>query len=489
MVGAALACGQQPGPTPPKTEKVPEPPAKSKLEEMIDKALRDNPDVRLAAAKVAEAEAELTRARLLVVQKVASAYQAVEAQKAAVEAAEAEHKDVQTAYQAGRVDQATFATAKQKLLDAKAKLADLETQLPYLLGKEPTGDAARAPADAQRGAYDEFIRRVYLDTTGRLPTPEELALGASFKASFVQGPTADRIRAALDKPFTYDNKDQSIDSLIKALDQSLSEGGSGLIIKNNWTIAPNSAVGDVVKFDHIPIGAVLEWVEDDLPGYRAVVRDYGVVIVRKDDVPPGAPLLREFWKGANGQDKPEAKAWAPNPPPVLVEGVVKEVAKDGLVRLSVGSDAGLAKGNTLEVWRQAIAAGGAPLYVTRVRIVDISAAESVCKAMIPGNGYVQPGDKATSLITGGLPAKFVEGLVKDVDKDGLIHINLIGKSDGLAKDDVMTAIRQESENGRALLVGDVRVVEVKDGEAVAQPAGLTTVGPVRPGDKVRGPQK
>ena len=88
LLGAALGYGQQPVVTPPKTEKVPEvkdQPAKSKLEEMLEKALKDNPDVRLAAAKLAEAEAELNRARLQVVHQVASAYQAVEAQKAAVE--------------------------------------------------------------------------------------------------------------------------------------------------------------------------------------------------------------------------------------------------------------------------------------------------------------------------------------------------------------------------------------------------------------------
>src|SRR6516225_8016208 len=51
--------------------------AKSKLEELLAQALRDNPDVRVAAAKAAEAEAVLSRARLQVVQKVVAAFQAV----------------------------------------------------------------------------------------------------------------------------------------------------------------------------------------------------------------------------------------------------------------------------------------------------------------------------------------------------------------------------------------------------------------------------
>ena len=122
----------------------------------------------------------------------------------------------------------------------------------------------------------------------------------------------------LDKPFTYDNKGRFIGSLIEALNQTLSEDDSGLMVKNTWLPSPSVEVGVNVKFDHMPIGAVLEYVEDTLPGYRAVVRDYGIVIVRKDDIPPGALLLRDFWKGAKTEDKnrtkPEAKEQAPKPP-------------------------------------------------------------------------------------------------------------------------------------------------------------------------------
>src|SRR5713226_2347416 len=45
-------------------------PPKTKLEEMIQQALRNNPDIRVAEAKVAEAEAELNRTRLVIMQKV-----------------------------------------------------------------------------------------------------------------------------------------------------------------------------------------------------------------------------------------------------------------------------------------------------------------------------------------------------------------------------------------------------------------------------------
>jgi hypothetical protein len=500
MIGAAMACAQQPSPTPPKTEKPPDAkdqPAKSKLEELLEKALHDNPDVRLAAAKLAEAEAELSRARLQVVQKVAAAYQAIEAQKAAVESATAALNEVRKnpAY----VPPDILQGAEQKLIDAKAKLAQLEADLSYLLGQQPAGvddKAFRAwlrtdvqpPAAADGADYAkyEYARRVYLDLYGRLPTKEELVAGA---APALQGATADRIRAALDKPFNLKVTDKSLGEVIDELSKAFQDDNQGLLIKQN--VGTGGLVVSV-HFDHMPFGAALEWVEDAMPDARVVVRDYGLVIAPKDQVPPGAPLLHDFWKGAKADDKADAKRqaseWAPNPPPVLVEGLVKEVGKDGLVRLTVGSDAGLAKGQTLEAYRPGAMVGGNPMYITRLRIVEISAAESVGKPMFQGNGYVQPGDRVTSQLTGMLPAKNVEGQVKEVDKDGRIHIVLTGKGNGLGKGDLLNVIRQESEAGRALLVGQIRVIDVGDGEVVAESFGAQKTS-AQLGDKVRGIDK
>ena len=87
LAAALIVAGMALGQPAPVTEPPAPKPAQSKLEEMLEKALKDNPDVRLAAAKLAEAEAELNRARLQVVHQVATAYQAIEAQKAAVESA------------------------------------------------------------------------------------------------------------------------------------------------------------------------------------------------------------------------------------------------------------------------------------------------------------------------------------------------------------------------------------------------------------------
>src|ERR1700676_3908905 len=83
LAGAGLLFGQQPQadvtnqPVDPKTDQAKPPgdkpkeaPPKSKLEEMLQQAMRNNPDIRVAEAKMAEAEAELNRTRLVVMQKV-----------------------------------------------------------------------------------------------------------------------------------------------------------------------------------------------------------------------------------------------------------------------------------------------------------------------------------------------------------------------------------------------------------------------------------
>ncbi|GIW81798.1 MAG: hypothetical protein KatS3mg105_3605 [Gemmatales bacterium] len=57
------------------------------------------------------------------------------------------------------------------------------------------------------------------------------------------------------------------------------------------------------------------------------------------------------------------------PPPEDVEGIVKAIdAKSGLITISIGSDAGLSRGNTLEVYRLR----PEPKYLGKIRILDVT---------------------------------------------------------------------------------------------------------------------
>jgi hypothetical protein len=91
----------------------------------------------------------------------------------------------------------------------------------------------------------------------------------------------------------------------------------------------------------------------------------------------------------------------PNPPSVRVQGEIEAVDKldRGLVQISLGSDNGVNKNHTLEVFRL----GSQPEYLGMVRIVDASAHKSVGRlvqlnGVAGGRKTLQAGDKVASYI-------------------------------------------------------------------------------------------
>ena len=85
---------------------------------------------------------------------------------------------------------------------------------------------------------------------------------------------------------------------------------------------------------------------------------------------------------------------APVPPPNDVEGIIKQVSTDGLVSISIGSDAGLLKGHTLEVFRL-----NPTRYLGRITIQEVSPHEAVGKmADLRKAKELQPNDIVASQI-------------------------------------------------------------------------------------------
>jgi hypothetical protein len=86
----------------------------------------------------------------------------------------------------------------------------------------------------------------------------------------------------------------------------------------------------------------------------------------------------------------------PNPPPGNVEGLIKSMdAGSGLVTITIGSDAGIAKGHTLQVFR--LKPTGK--YVGEIQIRDVRAHEAVGKFMSKPLTPVQVGDTVASKIS------------------------------------------------------------------------------------------
>src|SRR5262249_46738271 len=86
----------------------------------------------------------------------------------------------------------------------------------------------------------------------------------------------------------------------------------------------------------------------------------------------------------------------PNPPSGNVEGLIKSSAPgSGLVTITIGSDAGIAKGHTLQVFR--LKPTGK--YVGEIQIRDVRAHEAVGKFMGKPLTPVQVGDTVASKIS------------------------------------------------------------------------------------------
>lgn len=86
------------------------------------------------------------------------------------------------------------------------------------------------------------------------------------------------------------------------------------------------------------------------------------------------------------------------PPPEDVEGIVTEVnPKDGLVSISIGSDAGISKGNTLYIYRLK----PEPKYLGELQIIDANHHEAVGRPRMGQRaGMIQKGDRVASQIMG-----------------------------------------------------------------------------------------
>jgi hypothetical protein len=96
-------------------------------------------------------------------------------------------------------------------------------------------------------------------------------------------------------------------------------------------------------------------------------------------------------QGPGGGGGPEAivlKTNEPNPPSTLVKGKVEKVdANDKLlIQISLGTDQGVNKNNTLEVFRTA----PEPKYVGMVRIVDATYNRSVGRLVVPAGAATRP---------------------------------------------------------------------------------------------------
>jgi len=128
---------------PPEPGAPPLPPIPERLEEMIDIAMSQNPDIRVAETQVQQAEAELRRVRLQAFRELNT----LNRERVRIR----EQLDLAVA-----LDREQSATPRQKA-DLEAQLAGVEMQIRYLLGIGPEGGPV--PGDKPRLPRESLVSR------------------------------------------------------------------------------------------------------------------------------------------------------------------------------------------------------------------------------------------------------------------------------------------------------------------------------------------
>jgi hypothetical protein len=304
--------------------------AEPTLEEMLQKAMKDNPDIRVAEAKVREADAELNRTRLQVTQKVLAYHHSRESQKAIVKVAEDDLQRIQKLEASKAVSQEEVKQAQQRLSAAKAKLAEIEAEMPYLLGQQnrlASGSSGFSPdGKVLYSAFSDGTVRLWDTATGNaiisqygLRSPTEahwqtpilesgaltilhnnfpnsiLAAGPVNLASGTTPNTAtirEKVLKALETKISVDYKQKRVVDILEDLRKKV----PGLSIHDLSGISGNEIS---LKIDgQVPLWTALEMLEDTVSVLSPmtgrvsfVLRDYGLLLAPSGSIPPGAIYL------------------------------------------------------------------------------------------------------------------------------------------------------------------------------------------------------
>jgi len=262
------------------------------LEAALAKALKHNPDIHVAESKVREAEAELNRVRLSVMQKVVKLHHEIAAYKLLVAPADMNLERAVRLHMNRAISQEEFNAIQQAAQQAKANLAKAEAEWPFLLGNAP------ATAPDGDGWGSRIINRYERDYVNQL---WQAQFGKIMNAP-VAGTMADKIREVLDMPIKLDFKDVRMSDVL----EHLRSHAKGMVNIHNATLKADEGPISVRFSEPVPFGAAAQWLEDTL-NVRFVIRDYGIVITEPKNLPPGAMLLHDFWKANASKKKVERK--------------------------------------------------------------------------------------------------------------------------------------------------------------------------------------
>jgi hypothetical protein len=288
--------------------KKPEP---GSLEEMLDSALRNNPDIRAAEAKVRAAEAESNSVRNQVIAKVVHLRTDIElAKKMLAHAEKMEQMERRV-----NSSQTSLLAATANVDTQKAELARLEADLKAMLGSYARikSGADLSNVTSGQGLTGSVVlnERNFTITSVDFDPQTMKMLSGSLSLPAVQAPMAERIKNALEKPIQLGEMgDVSVTKVVDLLTKSV---GGGITFR----VLPGKVDASRLWFAaaEMSLGAWLQMIEDSIPGLHFVVRDYGILATMT--VPEGAMTVQQFWKQQAKPKSPAPKADPNLPPPPM----------------------------------------------------------------------------------------------------------------------------------------------------------------------------
>jgi BMFP domain-containing protein YqiC len=386
MVFGQTGPGKEEKPANPPADKPAKTIEQMSLDELLALALKNNPDLRVADAKVREAEAELNRARLQVTQKVVNARNAIKSQEANVAAAATGVQRAKQMSDKAVISREEVNAAQLVLVREKAKLTELEAELPYLIGKAPQEGGKDSVRDAAYRAFSQYF------ATSIFVNDQLAATAAQQHFNAPRGTDAEKLRKALGKPINLRFEKSNLKDVLAEMGDNQ---GVSFLVNINVKDLPEITL----NLKDTSLGGALQALEDITPGLRFTVRDYGILVTYKTQLPADAMSVHDFLKSEAGKEKPKGEAGkpeesTPNVPPGKVDGKVKQVDANGLVLIDLGSDDGLAKGHNLEAFRL----DPQPRYLGTLRIVQVRLKEAVGQPVRKLNDAIKEGDRVSNQV-------------------------------------------------------------------------------------------
>jgi hypothetical protein len=251
------------------------------LQDLLAQALKNNADIRVAEAKVREAEAELYRTRMAILNKIAMLQQQIRSRKAEVDEATSRYEREKILFNKGGSSAAEVSAAAAAVMKYKADLAVVEAELDGLVGKhaEKTGEWKRL--------FDMGVAPVNKDHVPfKLKDPKE----PPPLPTAVAPALADKLRKALNSPAKFGTVGQIKGDEVIDLLREFTKG-----INIHTMVEANRFSANLDLRESVPVGAFYQWAEDQF-AWRFIVRDYGIVATEREKMPPGAVLLLDFWR-------------------------------------------------------------------------------------------------------------------------------------------------------------------------------------------------